>query len=149
MAEFDALEYGEVKAWREACHFDPDIVTAVARFPGFNGLMLACQLVWPQLIVKHGCVLLPFETTHGAFDEMWEYLEGDRFAVENIYNRLELGDIPFRDKTIDEGLDSLGILLTKTWTLVLKEQFPEREFRVHFTNDEYDNGPTVWIESVK
>lgn len=148
MTEFDSFEQTEVQEWRDGFDVPPGVLETVAHWVGFNQLMVVLSMLWPTFLIVQGCVLLPWEYNQQSFEGWWDELSGDRRKIESSLNHLHLWDVFDPDEISAEGLSYLGEVLAKTWSAALADRFPDRDFETHFTQQEDEYGPTVYIRSL-
>ena len=144
---FDSLSQPAVAAWRDAFRDSPSILDVVGHHVGTEATMVVVDLIHPIFARTRGCVLLPWAFTDDTLDQWFDTLVGDTGRIESAINHLHLWDVLPIDELEPVGFERLGTAIAAGWSAALAQQAPDRQFDVHFSNDDDDYGPTITIES--
>lgn len=108
--------------------------------------MLICtQLFIPDFIHVDSCILLYDRYEKDNFHQWKLKFPTDNASVEKVLNRIHLYDLfgSIADDVSDSIFRQLRNIMKLSWTMALKEAFPERSFIVLPFDDYMGNGPSL------
>jgi hypothetical protein len=123
---------------------------------GFEFIAVAQWLYVPEFFEYRGGVFvsgLPLgftEQRRKYIDNSLEHFDGNLEPVENLANLIELRDI-FIEVDLDIYYDDMvqvGRSVRDSWEALLKARFPDRDFYVHFSDDDPEAGPLVTFHTI-
>ncbi|GAA3365225.1 hypothetical protein GCM10017744_067100 [Streptomyces antimycoticus] len=136
-------EYPEVRSWIESLTGSPDFVDFLTHNCSVGMWLAFSHLVNPEFIEIHGCILWERKYNRDRFEEWWQHLDGNVYAIENTLNRFVVADVvPCEESPEnDSALADIADAIAGSWEHVLARTFPDRAFKVHVLST--DDGPTI------
>jgi hypothetical protein len=135
-ADFNTL-IPELKLWNAGGGADID--TFQCGRGSYELLIAFGRLFWPEFIEHDGCVFFKSKFTVDSYNEWMKTCDGDRTAVEVVFNHEHIVDMfgaspdpePKRDVVI-----YCGRMLREIWQTKVDAEFRDRRIVVDFNDDE-------------
>ncbi|WNW12258.1 hypothetical protein RRX38_14265 [Pseudomonas sp. DTU_2021_1001937_2_SI_NGA_ILE_001] len=107
--------------------------------------LIFCKLLFPDFILVMDSVFLEQKYDQKNWEQWKKSLNNNRQLIEKTINHTHLYDI-FEEnpEDIEDAIfKQIAERVLLSWTLILKKQFPDRDFHVEISDSEQDYGPTV------
>ncbi len=143
----DPMRLAAVSAWTGALQPSGTVFGYLKYEVGLTNSYVAARLLWPDFVEVRGCVIRQDAYDPVGFEDWWRAESGAVPRIEAVLNHLHLWDLFDLDSgardEIDRTLSDLGKVIEKCWRSALLDRFPDRTFRVTFSEDPLEYGPTV------
>lgn len=108
-------------------------------------LLICTQLFLPSFITVDSCILLYDRYEKENFHQWKLKFPTENASVEKVLNRIYLYDLfgSIVDDVSDSIFRQLRNIMKLSWTMALKEAFPEKNFIVLLFDDDMGNGPSL------
>ena len=143
-ADVHESEFPDYEDWRNGFETPLDVKSYLDVHLSVTTAFLFTRLLFPEFIIRRGCVLVAPLFNEGNFEKLWSG-GTDPARIEFLLNQLNLWDILSPDTDAEyRAAEVIAGRMAEAWRLAAQQQIPDRDLFID-ASERY--GPTVVLYS--